>query len=98
MLCLFSDSLRIQPFLLAPRCYGRFASDKDSIDLHTCYANQCLHNKSGCHGVPNVNLFDFMFLQVNYGFIFQLFCERASEKLRCLFSKEEYILGILSFL
>ena len=29
--------------------------------------NQCLHNKSSSHGVPNVNLFDFIFLLVDYG-------------------------------
>ena len=29
--------------------------------------NQCLPNKPGSHGVPNVNLFDFMFLLVDYG-------------------------------
>ena len=35
--------------------------------FHTDDINQCLHNKSGSHGVPNVNLFDFMFLLVDYG-------------------------------
>ena len=35
--------------------------------FHTGDVNQCLHNKSGSHGVPNVNLFDFMFLLVDYG-------------------------------
>ena len=34
---------------------------------HTDDINQHLHNKSGSHGVPNVNLFDFMFLLVDYG-------------------------------
>ena len=35
--------------------------------LHTDNVKQRLHNKSGSHGVPNVNLFDFMFLLVDYG-------------------------------
>ena len=35
--------------------------------FHTDDINQCLHNKSGSRGVPNVNLFDFMFLLVDYG-------------------------------
>ena len=33
--------------------------------FHTDDANQCLLNKSGSHGVPNVNLFNFRFLLVN---------------------------------
>ena len=35
--------------------------------FHTDDVNQCLHNKSGSHGVPNANLFDFMFLLVDFG-------------------------------
>ena len=38
-------------------------SDRNSILM----TNQCLPNKPGSHGVPNVNLFDFMFLLVDYG-------------------------------
>ena len=34
--------------------------------LHTDDVNQCLHNKSGGHKVSNVNLFDFLFLLVDY--------------------------------
>ena len=33
---------------------------------HTDDVNQCLHNKSGGHKVSNVNLFDFLFLLVDY--------------------------------
>ena len=44
-------SLRKHPFLLAFRRWG----------------NQCLHNKSGSHGVPNVNLSNFAFLLVDFG-------------------------------
>ena len=29
--------------------------------------NQCLHNKSGSHKVPNANLFNFTFLLVDFG-------------------------------
>ena len=28
--------------------------------------NQCLHNKSGSHGAPNANLFNFTFLLVDF--------------------------------
>ena len=35
--------------------------------FHTDDVNQCLHTTSGSHVVPNANLFDFMFLLVDYG-------------------------------
>ena len=38
--------------------------------FHTDDANQCLLNKSGSHGVPNVNLFNFRFLLVDFGIVF----------------------------
>ena len=44
--------------------------------FHTDDINQCLHNKSSSHGVPNVNLFDFMFLLVDYG---NVLCSTANE-------------------
>ena len=39
-------------------------------------ANQCLHNKSGSHGVPNAYLFNFTFLQVDFG---KALCSSANE-------------------
>ena len=35
--------------------------------FHTDDANQCLHNKSGSHGVTNVNLSNFARLLVDFG-------------------------------
>ena len=35
--------------------------------FHTDDVNQCLHNKSGSHGVPNAYLFNFTFLLVDFG-------------------------------
>ena len=35
--------------------------------FHTDDANQCLHNKSGSYGVPNVNLSNFASLLVDFG-------------------------------
>ena len=52
-------SLRKHPFLLALRRWGRFARRTSATQrrkFHTDDANQCLHNKSGSHGVPNINL------------------------------------------
>ena len=44
--------------------------------FHTDDVNQCLHNKSGSHGVPNANLFNFKFLLVNFG---EVLCSSAHE-------------------
>ena len=43
---------------------------------HTDDVNQCLQNKSGSHGVLDVNLFDFVFLLVDYG---KVLCSTANE-------------------
>ena len=47
-----------------------------------------LRDRSGIHGVPNVNLFDFMFLLVDY---VNVLCSTAM-----LFCKEKYIPEILT--
>ena len=44
--------------------------------FHTNDANQCLHNKSGSHGVPNINLSNFTCLLVDFG---RVFCLSANE-------------------
>ena len=44
--------------------------------FHTDDVNQCLHNKSGSHGVPNANLFNFTFLLVDFG---EVLCPSANE-------------------
>ena len=65
--------------------------------FHTDDANQCLLNKSGSHGVPNVNLFNFRFLLVNFG---KVLCSSANELQQnsnaC--SREDYIPQILTVL
>ena len=43
------------------------ASATQRQKFHTDDVNQCLHNKSGSRGVFDVNLYDFMFLLVDYG-------------------------------
>ena len=45
-------------------------------ELHTDDVNQCLHDKSDSHGVPNLNLLNFMFLLVDYG---KVLCSLANE-------------------
>jgi len=58
--------------------------------FHTDDVTQCLHNKSGSHGVPNENLFDSVFRLVNYG---KVLCYSPNKQWQksTAFSKEEYI-------
>ena len=44
--------------------------------FHTDDAIQCLLNKSGSYGAPNVNLFNFRFLVVDFG---KVLCSSANE-------------------
>ena len=44
--------------------------------FHDDDINQCLHNKSGGHGVANANLFNFTFLLVDFG---KVLCSSANE-------------------
>ena len=44
---------------------GTSATQKQKF--HTDDVNQCIHNESGSHGVPNANLFHITFLLVDFG-------------------------------
>ena len=44
--------------------------------FHTNDANQCLHDKFGSHGVPNINLSNFTCLPVDFG---EVLCSSANE-------------------
>ena len=63
--------------------------------FHTDDANQCLYNKSGCHGVPNINLSNFTCLLVDFG---KVLCSSANELQRNsnASSREDYISQILT--
>ena len=65
--------------------------------FHTDDVNLCLHNKSGSHGVPNVNLLNFTFLLVDFG---KMLCSSENELQQNsnASSREEYIPPILTFL
>ena len=74
-----SFSLRKHPFLLALRLWDvsrRGTSTTQRQKFHTDDANQCLHNKSGSHGVPNINLSHFTSVMVDFG---KLLCLSANE-------------------
>ena len=66
--------------------------------FHTVDVNQCFHNKSGSHGVPNAHLLNFTFLiLVNFG---KVLCSSANELQQNsnASSREDYIPQILTVL
>ena len=65
--------------------------------FHTDDASQCLHNKSSSHGVPNINLSNFMCLLVGFGI---LLCSSTNELQQNsnTSSRENYIPQILTVL
>ena len=62
--------------------------------FHADDANQCLHNKSGSHGVPNIHLSNFTCLLVDFGLKVCVHLPTSSSKT----SREEYIPQILTVL
>ena len=64
--------------------------------FHTVDVNQCLHNNSSSHGVPNAHSFNFTFLLVDFGKVFS----SANELRKNLnaSSREEYNPQILTVL
>ena len=65
-----------QTFLLAQDVSRGGTSATQGQKFHTDDVNQCLHNKSGSHGFPNANLFNFTFLLVDFG---KVLCSSANE-------------------
>ena len=65
--------------------------------FHTDDANQCLHNKSGSHGAPNINLSKFLCFLVDFG---KVLCSSAKELQQNsnTSSREDYIPQILTVL
>ena len=65
--------------------------------FHTDDANQCLHNKSGSHRVPNINFSFFMCPLVDFG---KALCSSAKELQQNsnTSSREDYIPQILTVL
>ena len=71
--CLASER---RTFLLAQDISRGGTSATQRQKFHTDDVNQCLHNKSGSHGFPNANLFNFTFLMVDFG---KVLCSSANE-------------------
>ena len=63
--------------------------------FHTNDVNQCLHNISGSHGVPNTNLFNFTFLLVDFG---KVLCSSTTPaKLKCFLQRRLYSTNVDCF-
>ena len=68
--------------------------------FHTDDANQCLHNKSGSHGVPNIILSNFLnskCLLVDFGKVL-CSCTNELQQNSNASSREHYILQIFTVL
>ena len=65
--------------------------------FHTDDVNQCLQNKSGSHGVPNVNWFNLAFLLVDVGKVLRLSVDEHQQNSNAS-SREDYIPKVLTVL
>ena len=67
---------------------GTFATQRQKF--RTDDANQCLHNKSGSHGAPNINLSNSTFLLVDFGKVLCLSANELQENSNAS-SRENYV-------
>ena len=74
---------------------GRSATQRQKF--HTDDANQCLHNESGSHGVPNINLSNFACLLVDFGEVLGSSANELQQNSNAS-SREDYIPEILTAL
>ena len=97
MKMLACENIRFSSLFAAGDVSRRGMSVTQRQKFHTNDANQCLHNKSGSHGVPNTNLSNFTCLLVDFG---KVLCSSANELQQNsnAFSREEFIPQILSVL
>ena len=70
------ENIRLSSLFAAGDISHREMSATRWQKFHTDEANQCLHNKSGSHGVPNITLSNFTCLLVNFG---NVLCSSANE-------------------
>ena len=91
------ENNRFSLFFAAGNVPRRGTSVTQRQKVHTDDANKCLHNKSGSHGVPNITLFNFACLQVDFG---EVLCSSANELQQNsnVSSREDYIPQILTVL
>ena len=95
--CLAYENIRFSLFFAAGDVSHGGTSASQRQKFHTDDANQCLHNKSSSHGVPNTNLSNFTCLLVDFG---KVLCSSANELQQNsnASSREDYIPQILTVL
>ena len=91
------ENSRSSSLLVAGGVWPGGTSATQRQKFHTDDVNQCLHNKSGSHGVPNANLSNFTCPLVDFG---KVLCSSANELQQNsnASSREDYILQILTVL
>ena len=89
------ENIRFSSLFIAGDILSGGMSATQRQKFHTDDPNQCLHKKSGSHGVPNITLSNFVCLLVNFG---KVLCSSAKElqKNSNTSSREDYILQILT--
>ena len=95
--CLACEKFRFSSLFAAGNVSLGGTSATQRQKFHTDDANQCLHKKSGSHGVPNMNLSNFTCLLVGFG---KVLCSSANELQQNsnASSREDYIPQILGIL
>ena len=95
--CLACENIRFSSLFASGDVLCRGTSATQQQKFHTDDANQCLHNKSGSHEVPNTNLSNFTCLLVDFG---KVLCSSANELQQNsnASSREEFIPQILTVL
>ena len=91
------ENIRFSSLFVAGDILSGGMSATQRQKFHTDDANQCLHNKSGSHGVSNINLSNFTCLLVDFG---KVLCSSANELQQNsnASSREDYIPQILTVL
>ena len=74
---------------------GTSATQRQKFHAYTDDVNQCLHNMSGSHEVPNANLFNATFLLVDFGKVMSSSSNKLQKNSNAS-SREDYILQILT--
>ena len=96
-LLIAGENIRFSSLFAAGDVSRRGTAATPRQKFYTDDANQCLLNKSGSRGVPNVDLFNFRFLLIDFG---KVLCSSANELQQnsnaCC--REDYIPQILTVL
>ena len=91
------ENIRFSLLLAAGDVSHRGTCATQQQKFHTDDANQCFHNKSGSHGVPNTSLSNFMCFLVDFG---KVLCSSANElqQISNTSSREDYVPQALTVL